>query len=129
MTRGVDVLVLGGRPVAVVRDPQAAGELAAVLDVWNRTRAHRGHLPDLAALDFAAACLRVQALAQLLPPAEEEDDSGPTTTAGWLTTAQVAQRLRLTTRAVTTRIHAGTLPAQRVGRQWLIDPREVHRAA
>jgi excisionase family DNA binding protein len=46
------------------------------------------------------------------------------TTAEHYTTAEVAEKLRITPAGVTKRINRGQLPAVRVGRRWLV-PRET----
>jgi excisionase family DNA binding protein len=44
-----------------------------------------------------------------------------------LTTAQVAARLGISRRRVLALIQSGRLPAQKVGRDWLIDPKDLSK--
>jgi len=42
-------------------------------------------------------------------------------------TAQAAERLGVSVRRVVFLIHAGRLPAKKIGRDWMIDPKDLEK--
>lgn len=123
------VAFVAGRPVVVVSDAAALVELAAIVERHDRAAVYAGRVPSLAGVEFMESARRAAALLELLnlpetdtvPRSVPADASGAVAGGRWLTTAQVAEVLGISERAVRKRIHVGTLTAQLRAGRWFID--------
>lgn len=125
---GINVGVSVGRAALIVTDVDTLTELAALVDQANSQMINVGKLPLSWAPRLVAAARHVVSRAALaLPVTEEQVASNPRPSPSLATVGQASQRLGIGERAVIERIHAGTLPATRFGKVWMIDEKELYR--
>ena len=102
--------------MATVSPRTAELSLAALAAAWRLARRNGRGMPA----DWRAA------LTELAAVASSERTKGaplpmPLPRSEWIGTDEAARRLDVTPRAVQMRCRRGTLPARRVGRQWLVE--------
>jgi len=124
---GIEALIVvdrvGDRYVVMLA-AAALDQLAALTRRAADQAQYRGELPIPVVAPFLAAASRARALNALVPNAEPALGVPVTGGSPLIGVREASRLLGIGPRAVRKRIDAGTLSAQRVGRDWLIDVRE-----
>jgi excisionase family DNA binding protein len=107
-----------GRRAALTLDPAVAGHLACALTGYRKALVSTGRAVPEGVEDLLAASLRVVRSGQRLAPDHRARHGGEV----FLTIAETAALLRISSRTVRRRIAGGDLVVHRAGRRVLVSP-------